>query len=127
MLVVFSWVCFNNKRVCTSLTHIVGVNLTVYVLIIQGLFSGKNANNTICKKRLHMFFATGLMIFLVIEATIATVWGDAMWIVARDNILAGGVPGWILTRENVWYAILRVACSDALAALGDSFLVSIHP
>lgn len=66
------------------------------------------------------------MVFLVIEAIIATVWGDAMWIIARDNVLAGGVPGWILTRENVWYAIVRVACSDALAALGDSFLVSVY-
>jgi hypothetical protein len=92
---------------------------------MRSLFDGRNASDTIPKKRFHAAFATSLMVMLAMEAIIATFWGDQMWIVARDNIMAGGVPGWILTRENVWYAILRVACGDATAALADAFLVGV--
>lgn len=113
-----------SEYVTISLTSgIVGVNLIVYVLIIRGLFDGRN--DAILKRRFHAFFATSMIVILVIEAITATVWGEEMWIVSRDNIMAGGVPGWILTKENVWYGMLRVACADALAAFGDAFLVSI--
>ncbi|KAF5323294.1 hypothetical protein D9619_013519 [Psilocybe cf. subviscida] len=100
-----------------------GVNLTVYVLIMQALFDGRNSRDAISKKRFHAIFATSMIVILAIEAVLATFWGEEMWIVSRDNILAGGVPGFILTKVNVWYAIFRAACGDALAALGDAFLL----
>ncbi|KAF5323230.1 hypothetical protein D9619_013528 [Psilocybe cf. subviscida] len=102
---------------------LLGVNLTVYVLIMRALFDGKNASNTMSMKRFHAFFATSLIVILVTEAIMANFWGEEMLIVSRNNIMAGGVPGWILTKEAVWYGILRDVCADALAAFGDAFLL----
>lgn len=92
---------------------------------MQALFDGRNSRDAISKKHFHAIFATSMIVILAIEAVLATFWGEEMWIVSRDNILAGGVPGFILTKVNVWYAIFRAACGDALAALGDAFLVSV--
>lgn len=98
-----------------------GVNLTVYFLIMQGLWSSKH-HSTIAMKKFHAVFSTVMILLLTIDVSVTAIWGEEMWIVRRDA--PGGIPLFILTENSIWYSTLGTICTFIIVLLADIFLVS---
>lgn len=68
-------------------------------------------------------FSTALFVLVTIDVTTNAVWGEQMWITARDK--PGGVPGFIATQVSVWYETLSSTSVVAMIFMGDGLLVSL--
>ena len=73
-----------------------------------------------------MFFgiySTVLLVLLTIDISVNAVWGELMWINARDT--PEGVLGYIVTQTSVWYQTLGSTTVVAMIFLGDALLVRL--
>ncbi|KAF8971921.1 hypothetical protein BDZ97DRAFT_1650903 [Flammula alnicola] len=97
-----------------------GVNLVMYFLTLQGLLR-KNNHNSAKSRKFFALYSTVLLLLLTVDISVNAVWGELMWINARDQ--PGGVPGFIVTQTSVWYQTLGSTSVVAMIFLGDALLL----
>lgn len=116
---------------CTPLTHLIinvanglryhqGINLTIYFAIVQNLLKNHKGNGTIMKQ-FHAVFSTVMILLMTICLSAGAVWGEEMWITARDK--PGGVLLFLVTETDVWYQAFGRACTFIMIFFADLFLV----
>jgi len=91
----------------------------MYFLTLRGL--RKNSLNSSSSKRFFAIYSTILLLLLTIDISVNAVWGELMWINARNT--PGGVLGYIATQTSVWYQTMGSTSVVALIFMGDAFLV----
>ena len=92
----------------------------MYFLTMQGLLSEGNKSSPRSRK-FFAFYSTVLLLLLTIDIAVNAVWGEVMWINARDT--PGGVPMYIGTQTSVWYQTLGSTSVVAMIFMGDALLV----
>jgi len=97
----------------------VGVELVMYFLTLQGLRT--NIQNSPKSKRFFAIYSTILLLLLTVDISVNAVWGELMWINARNT--PGGVPGYIATQTSVWYQTMGSTTVVAMIFMGDALLV----
>jgi hypothetical protein len=68
-------------------------------------------------------FSTALVLLLTIDISVNAVWGEIMWINARDQ--PGGVPVFIATELSNWYQAWGSSAAVGLVLLSDALLVRV--
>ncbi|CAA7265024.1 unnamed protein product [Cyclocybe aegerita] len=97
-----------------------GVELVMYFLTMQGLFS-KGNHNTPRSRKFFAIFSTVLLLLLTIDIAVNAVWCQLMWINSRDQ--PGGVPAYIGTQVSVWYQTMGSTTVVMMIFMGDALLL----
>jgi len=97
-----------------------GMNLVMYFLTIQGL-TGRNNHNSSRGKLFFGVYSTILLLLLTIDISVNAVWGELMWINARDT--PDGVLGYIGSQTSVWYQTLGSTSVVVMIFMGDALLL----
>jgi hypothetical protein len=104
-----------------TLTHWhAGFELTIYYLILLGLFRRGNRNSA-RSRRFCSIYSTVMVLLSTINVSCNAIWGENMWITHRDD--PGGVPRYIETQVSVWYETLASAAVITCVFMGDALLV----
>ena len=98
----------------------VGFELTLYYLVLLGLFRRGNRNSA-TSRRFCSIYSTVMVLLSTINVSCNAIWGEEMWITHRDD--PGGVAGYIETEVSVWYETLASAAVITCVFLGDALLV----
>lgn len=72
--------------------------------------------------RFFLMFSTALVLLLTMDISVNAVWGEIMWINARDQ--PGGVTLFIETQLSNWYQAWGSSTAVGLTLLSDALLVS---
>ena len=97
-----------------------GFELTLYYLVLRGLFRRGNRNSA-TSRRFCSIYSTVMVLLSTINVSCNAIWGEEMWITHRDD--PGGVPRYIETEVSVWYETLASAAVISCVFLGDALLV----
>lgn len=97
-----------------------GCELTLYYLILQGLFRRGNRNSA-RSRRFCSIYSTMMVLLSTINVSCNAIWGEEMWITDRDD--PGGVARYIETEVSVWYETLASVAVVTCVFLGDALLV----
>lgn len=96
-----------------------GVDLVMYGMTLRQLARRRAAGGGY---KFFLAFSTALMLLLTIDISVNAVWGEFMWINARDE--PGGVPVFIATQLSNWYQAWGSSAAVGLVLLSDALLVS---
>jgi hypothetical protein len=105
------------------LIALVGINLIMYFLTLQGLLR-KNNHNSPKSRRFFAIYSTILLLLITVDVSVNAVWGELMWIEGRNG--PGGVPGFIATQTAAWYQTMGSAAVVIMIFMGDALLVGAY-
>lgn len=91
----------------------------MYFMTLQSLRMKNGSSPT--SKRFFAIYSTVLLLLLTIDISVNAVWGELMWINARNT--PGGVFGYIVTQTSVWYQTMGSTSVVAMIFMGDALLV----
>ncbi|KAF8812843.1 hypothetical protein BYT27DRAFT_7132223 [Phlegmacium glaucopus] len=97
-----------------------GFELTLYSLILRGLFRRGNKNSP-RSRRFCTIYSTVIVLLSTINVSCNAVWGEEMWITHRED--PGGVQNYIKTQISVWYETLASSAIIACVFMGDALLL----
>ncbi|KAF8815711.1 hypothetical protein BYT27DRAFT_7079105 [Phlegmacium glaucopus] len=97
-----------------------GFELTLYFLILRGLFQRGNKNSP-KSRRFCTIYSTVMVLLSTINLSCNAVWGEEMWITHRED--PGGVQGYINTQVSVWYETLASSAVITCVFMGDALLL----
>ena len=80
-----------------------------------------NNQNSPKSKRFFAIYSTILLLLLTVDISVNAVWGELMWINARNA--PGGVFAYIVTQTSVWYQTMGSTSVVAMIFMGDALLV----
>ncbi|KAI0697361.1 hypothetical protein BC835DRAFT_770083 [Cytidiella melzeri] len=95
-----------------------GVDMVMYCMTLRQLVRRKRQNKT---WQFFAFYSTALFLLLTIDISVNAVWGEIMWITARDQ--PGGVPIFIATQLSDWYQAWGSSAAVGLVLMSDALLI----
>ncbi|KAI0340440.1 hypothetical protein BDW22DRAFT_1309572, partial [Trametopsis cervina] len=95
-----------------------GVDMVMYFTTVRELLVRKRAGKP---WKFFLAYSTALFLLLTIDISINAVWGENMWITARDQ--PGGVPVFIGTQLADWYQAWGSSAAVGLVLMSDALLV----
>lgn len=90
----------------------------MYFLTLQALRTNQASPKS---KRFFAIYSTILLLLLTVDISVNAVWGELMWINARNT--PGGVFGYLVTKTSVWYQTMGSTSVVAMIFMGDALLV----